>query len=128
MLNTCKNRLTDYNDEIQRLGIEIRVSLMQKRGLYGARVEPYDLNEKQRLPRIYSSEIDCYAYKDGELLSKQSEYDKRITDLYGVFFRVVQNWDPYTGEKEIWYYKNPLSSFDAEITRLLAEIERDFGS
>ena len=127
MLNICKNRLIEYHDEIQRLGIEIRVEIRQKRGLYGARVESYDLYEKHRLPRRYSSEIDCFAYKDGELLSKKAEYDKRVTQLYGVFFRVVQNWNPNTNEKEIWFFEDPFSAFDTELTRLLAEIERDFG-
>lgn len=122
ILKNCENKIAEYDEEIQKLGIEIRVELHQLRGLYGARVEPYDLREKQKLPGAYSSRIECRAYKNGELLSKQAEYDKRVTMLYTMIYPIM-----FTNGKETWYYENVLDDFDIQMKGLIRDIQKDFG-
>jgi len=127
VLRDCKNRIAEYDDEQQELGITIRAELEQERWLYGARYAKYHLDETKRIPREYISNIVCYAYKGGTRLSKQMEYDLRITQLYAMMFRTVQLWNPHTFNKEVWLMENPLEDFDEAMESLLKSIQEDFG-
>ena len=127
VLSICEIKIAKYTEEFEELGIEMKVTIVQRRGLYGARVEPYNLQEKQRIPRRYSSQVSCDVYKNGERLSKQEEYNMNVTTLYGTWFQIVQSWNPYNGNNEIWYNENPLEDFDTAMEVLLNKIRNDFG-
>lgn len=115
----CKSKLLKYQDTSTKLGIEIEAKLLQERGLYGARVEHYDISEKQRLPRFYSSKIVCYTHKDGCLLRKQEDYYKRVTSFFVMIFPLVRAW-----KKDVEFTDNPLGSLDKQASGLFDRISK----
>lgn len=118
-LNECQNLLLKYQDAITEVDIELKAQLVQQRGLYGARVKPYDLRQEQKLPRFYSSKIVCSAFRDGKLLTKQEDYDKRVTSLFVMIFPLIRAW-----KKEVELTQNPLSAFETQINGLFERIEK----
>ena len=116
-LSECMERLSQYDDGIKGLGIEIRPELDRTRAVNNqGLVEKHDWDKDFWLPKFYSSKIRCTVYKDGKMLENRTSYNS-ISLFVDIF------WLLYAGKNEdIYYNENPFDSFDMSLDRLLNQV------
>lgn len=121
-LSECQELLLPYGDRAKELGIEIRPILERTRAVnHQGRVEKHDLQNEMWLPKYYSSQIICYAYKDGEKLEKHTSYNS-WSYFADIFWLVNERKD----DNAVEYNENPFYGsyidFDTSIERLLKQV------
>ena len=115
----CKEKIKPYQEMMTSLGVEIRITLLQSKGSSIGPSKFYNLRESMVLPRFYSSDIHGFSYKDGKPITKQEEYDKRITSLFVLFFPLVRFQKK---GKELYFFQETLNNFDRDIKALYEKL------
>ena len=118
-LSECMELLSPYNDRINELGIEIHPVLEQKRAVNNqGLVEKHDWVKDMWLLKYYSSDIDCFVYKDGKRLTNRTSTDS--VSYFGHFYCLLSSGK----YEDTAFIENPFKRFDTDFEDLLNRVEK----